>query len=30
MCSAANWAKTEVVIGSSDHALYVVDAEKVW
>ena len=29
MCSAAHWAKNEVVIGSSDHALYIVDAEKV-
>ncbi|KAF5826437.1 WD40-repeat-containing domain protein [Dunaliella salina] len=28
MCSAACWDKNEVVIGSSDHALYVVDAEK--
>lgn len=26
MCSAANWGRNEVVIGSSDHALYVVDA----
>lgn len=25
MCSAANWGSSEVVIGSSDHALYVVD-----
>lgn len=25
VCSAANWASGEVVVGSSDHALYVVD-----
>lgn len=29
MCSAANWAKNEIVIGSSDHALYIIDAVKV-
>ncbi|KAL6751655.1 WD40-repeat-containing domain protein [Haematococcus lacustris] len=28
LCSAANWGKNEVVVGSSDHALYVIDAEK--
>lgn len=26
LCSAANWGSNEVVIGSSDHASYVVDA----
>ncbi|KAF6262043.1 WD40-repeat-containing domain protein [Scenedesmus sp. NREL 46B-D3] len=26
LCSAANWSSNEVVIGSSDHGLYVVDA----
>lgn len=25
LCSAASWSEEEVVIGSSDHALYVVD-----
>jgi hypothetical protein len=24
LCSAANWGKNEVVVGSSDHALYVI------
>jgi len=28
LCSAANWGKNEIVVGSSDHALYVMDAEK--
>lgn len=28
LCSAAHWGRNEVVIGSSDHALYVIDAEK--
>ena len=27
MCSSVNWQAGEVVVGSSDHALYVVDAE---
>ncbi|WIA20909.1 hypothetical protein OEZ85_005253 [Tetradesmus obliquus] len=26
LCSAANWGSNEVIIGSSDHASYVVDA----
>jgi hypothetical protein len=26
LCSAANWGSYEVVVGSSDHASYVVDA----
>lgn len=26
MCSAANWDSNEVIIGSSDHASYGVDA----
>lgn len=25
LCSAANWESGEVVVGSSDHALYVLD-----
>jgi len=28
LCSAANWARGEIVVGSSDHALYVIDAVK--
>lgn len=27
MCSAANWAAGEVAVGSSDHAVYVVDVK---
>ena len=27
MCSSVNWASGEVVVGSSDHALYVVDTQ---
>ncbi|KAL3143401.1 hypothetical protein ABBQ38_002225 [Trebouxia sp. C0009 RCD-2024] len=27
MCSSINWASQEVVVGSSDHALYVVDVQ---
>jgi hypothetical protein len=28
LCSAANWAASEVVVGSADHALYVLDCKK--
>jgi WD40 repeat protein len=28
ICSAANWGSREVVVGSSDHALYIVDVDK--
>lgn len=28
MCSAAQWDASEVVVGSSDHALYVVDIQQ--
>lgn len=29
LCSAAHWGRGEVVVGSSDHALYIIDTEKV-
>eukprot|EP00775_Hariotina_reticulata_P005016 gene5016-5257_t len=27
LCSAASWEQQQVVVGSSDHALYVVDLQ---
>lgn len=27
-CSAAAWERGEVVVGSTDHALYIIDAAK--
>ncbi len=27
-CCAANWAKGEAVVGSTDHALYIIDTVK--
>lgn len=27
-CSAAAWDRNEVVVGSTDHALYVIDSNK--
>ena len=29
LCSAANWQEQEVVVGSADHALYVLDTNKL-
>lgn len=29
LCSAANWQEQEVVFGSADHALYVLDTNKL-
>ena len=28
MCSAADWEGSEVVVGCTDHALYVLDVDK--